>query len=337
MTAVALDFELPPELEAHEPPEARGVARDRVRLLVGRRATGEVSHRRFDELPDLLEPGDVLVVNTSGTMPAALEIVGTDLVVHVSTELTGGDWAVELRGAHGATPYPHGVAGTRYTLAGGAHVTLRRPYTRGRLWVAGLDVPSVPGYLMCHGRPIRYSYVGRPWPISDYRTVFATAPGSAEMPSASRPFTEALVTRLVTRGVVFAPVTLHTGVASPEAHERPYPERFHVSATTARLVNEARAAGRRIIGVGTTAVRALESAVTGGEVRAAGGFTSLVITPENGVRAVAGLITGFHEPRASHLDMLTAIAGEDLLAACYREALREGYLWHEFGDTNLLI
>jgi S-adenosylmethionine:tRNA ribosyltransferase-isomerase len=337
---MALDFELPADLEAHEPPEARGVDRDQVRLLVGRRDSGAVSHHRFTDLPEILEPGDVLVVNTSGTLPAAVDILGTDLVLHVSTELPDGTWVVELRRHAGRTTeqYAVDVTGARYTLAGGAHVTLLRRYTRGRLWVARPDVPAVASYLMAHGRPIRYSYVDRDWPLSAYGSVFATAPGSAEMPSASRPFTEALVARLVSRGVVFAPITLHTGVASPEAHEPPYPERFCVLETTARLVNEARAAGRRIIAVGTTAVRAIETAADErGWLRPAGGWTSLVVTPERGVRAIDGLVTGFHEPRASHLDMLTAIAGERLLARSYAEALREGYLWHEFGDINLLL
>ena len=342
MTTMSLDFQIPPALSAHEPPEAHGVARDQVRMLVGRRDTGSVSHHCFTDLPEVLTPGDVLVVNTSATIPAAIDVLGRpDLVVHVSTELPGSRWVVELRRRvdGGATePRSDGVAGDRFTLAGGAHVRLLRPYSANRLWVAEIDVRSVPGYLMAHGRMIRYSYVDRDWPLSAYRSVFATTPGSAEMPSASRPFTDELVTRLVSRGIVFAPILLHTGVASPEAHEKPYPERFRVPETTARLVNEARAAGRRIIGVGTTAVRAIETvADERGRLRAAEGWTSLVVTPDRGVRAIDGLVTGFHEPEASHLEMLKAIAGERLVAECYAEALREGYLWHEFGDINVLL
>jgi S-adenosylmethionine:tRNA ribosyltransferase-isomerase len=348
----ALDFELPAELSAREPAEARGLARDGVRLLLGRRARpapnrGEVSHHRFTDLPDLLEAGDVLVVNTSETFPAAVDVVDRPgLVVHASTERPDGakpfqTWVVELRRRveGGATqPFAQGVAGDELTVAGGAVVRLLRPYTRDRLWVARWSVGDVPAYLAAHGRPIRYSYVDRDWPIDTYKTVFATTPGSAEMPSASRPFTDAVVRRLATRGILFAPILLHTGVASAEAHERPYPERYEVPATTARLVNEARAAGRRIIAVGTTAVRAVETvADERGRLRAASGWTSLVVTPDRGVRAVDGLVTGFHEPRASHLSMLTAIAGPDLLADVYTEALRERYLWHEFGDINLLL
>ena len=142
----------------------------------------------------------------------------------------------------------------------------------------------------------------------------------------------------MTEGVLFAPVLLHTGVASPEAHERPYPERFEVSAPTARVINQTRAAGGRVIAIGTTAVRALESAVgPGGIVHAATGWTDLIVTPARGVRVTDGLLTGFHEPRASHLDMLAAIAGHPLLDRVYTEAIDSGYLWHEFGDVNLLL
>jgi S-adenosylmethionine:tRNA ribosyltransferase-isomerase len=318
-------------LEAHEPPEARGLTRDGVRLLVGRRASGEVSHHAFTELPDLLRPGDVVVVNTSATLPAAVPMAGgSSMVVHFSTELTQGLWLVEVRGGRGQPR-------TSYPLPGNAKVTLRKPYSEGRLWVAEVDA-DLPAYLYRYGRPIRYDYVDGSWPLDFYQTVFATEPGSAEMPSAARPFTDRLVTRLVAAGILVVPVTLHTGVASPEAHERPYPERFSVPETTARVVTQARAGGGRVIAVGTTAVRALESA--GGEdgvVRAAHGWTDLVITPERGVRVVDGLLTGLHEPRASHLLMLAAIAGDELLDRCYREAVTAGYRWHEFGDSNLLL
>jgi S-adenosylmethionine:tRNA ribosyltransferase-isomerase len=336
-----LDFELPSTLEAHEPPEARGVARDGVRLLVG--AGESVSHHRFTDLPRLLRPGDVLVVNTSGTLPAAVPVYGARLVVHFSTELTDGRWLVELRRDIGKStvPYPDAAGGEHYTFPGNASVTLAEPFSAGRLWVATVDTPGFAGveaYLNRFGRPIRYGYVPREWPIGFYQTVFAEHPGSAEMPSAGRPFTDRLVTRLVANGVQFAPVLLHTGVASPEAHERPYPERFSVSATTARVVNRARADGGRVVAVGTTAVRALETAADPhGDVRAAQGWTDLVVTPDRGVRVVSGLLTGFHEPRASHLDLLAAVAGTDLLDRCYRAALAGGYLWHEFGDLNLLL
>ena len=338
-----LDFELPAELEAREPPEARGTARSDVRLLLGTIGTGDVTHHRFADLPDLLRAGDLLVVNTSATMPAAVSVPGTDLTLHLSTERPDGTWLVELRrNANKATvPYAGGAPGDRHSLPGGAEVLLLQRFSRERLWIAELRTDgfrSAPDFLRRHGRPIRYGYVPAPWPLSAYQTVFATHPGSAEMPSAGRPFTDRLVTRLVAAGVQLVPVLLHTGVASPEAHERPYPERFAVSATTARIVNQTRAAGGRVVAVGTTAVRALESASgDDGVVRPHAGWTELIVTPERGVRAVDGLLTGFHEPRASHLDLLAAIAPESLLDRCYAEAIAGGYLWHEFGDVNLLL
>jgi S-adenosylmethionine:tRNA ribosyltransferase-isomerase len=336
------EFVVPPELEAAAPPEAYGRSRDEVWLLVGHRSSGQVSHHDFTDLPDLLRPGDILVVNTSATIPAAVD--AGRLVVHVSTGLPDGTWLVELRqripgGTTG--PYSHGRAGQRLALRGGGTVTLLTAYSPGRLWRAAMDPadePDLLSYLLRYGRPIRYRYVKRDWPLAAYQTVFATKPGSAEMPSAGRPFTPELVTRLVVAGVVTAPVVLHTGVASQEAHELPYPEWYAVPATTARLVSQAREAGGRVIAVGTTVVRALESAASrGGAVSAASGWTDLVVTPSRGARVVDGLLTGFHEPGASHLLMLEAIAGPALLEACYVEALDHGYHWHEFGDLNLLL
>jgi S-adenosylmethionine:tRNA ribosyltransferase-isomerase len=328
MTVTAIDFTLSPELEAHEPPEARGLARDHVALLAA--SPAGLTHHHFTEFASLLKPGDVLVINTSATMPAAVSTVD-GVALHFSTELPDGTWVVEPR---------HYAAQSREILhlPGSVIVLLKEPYSENRLWVATVSTNDVPGYLARYGKPIRYSYVDRDWPLSYYQTVFGTEPGSAEMPSASRPFTEAMVTQLVSRGIVFAPLTLHTGVASAEAHERPYPERYEVPETTARIVNEARAAGRRIIAVGTTAVRALETAADGqGHVSASRGWTDLVITQAEDIKVIDGLLTGFHEPRASHLDMLEAIAGAPLLAQIYREAIQEGYLWHEFGDLNLIL
>ncbi|MFB4316297.1 S-adenosylmethionine:tRNA ribosyltransferase-isomerase [Actinomadura sp. 21ATH] len=339
-----VDFTLPRALEAHEPPEERASrARDGVRLLLGHRATGQVGHHAFRDLPELLRPGDLLVVNTSATLPAAVRL--DRIVVHFSTPVPGDDdrlWLVELRRRAGrsSVPYQGGCPDEWIPMPGRANLTLVRRRT-DRLWAARLSTDVVP-YLRRHGMPIRYGYVPREWPTAAYQTVFAhgeESAGSAEMPSAARPFTTELVTRLVSRGVLIAPITLHTGVASPEAHEPPYAERFEVPATTASLVEHVRARGEgRVIAVGTTAVRALETAVdAGGHVRAARGWTEHIVTPERGVRAVDGLLTGLHEPRSSHLMMLTAIAGHDLLRATYEAALAEHYLWHEFGDLNLLL
>ena len=338
------DFVLPAEREAHDPPEARGLARDGVRLLVSRRASGEVSHHAFTDLPGLLLPGDLLVVNTTGTLPAQVR-AGGGLAVHFSTARPDGTWLVELRQQKDKISIPngHGHPGQVIPLPAGAVLTLHNRVT-ARLWRARLSVAVVP-YLLRHGLPIRYSYVRRDWPLSYYQTVFAAQPGSAEMPSASRPFTPEVVTALATRGVLIAPLTLHCGVSSLEAGEDPYPELYDVPPATARLVNHVRAHGGRVIAAGTTVVRALETAalrtapglVAPGLVAPAAGWTSHVVTPETGVRAVDGLLTGLHEPRSSHLRMLAAFAGPDLLVRCYAEAIDAGYLWHEFGDVHLLL
>ncbi|TDD72823.1 S-adenosylmethionine:tRNA ribosyltransferase-isomerase [Actinomadura darangshiensis] len=343
---MTVEFTLPAALEAHEPPEERGSGtgartRDGVRLLVSRRATGEVSHHGFRDLPSLLDPGDLLVVNTSATLPAAVRL--DRISVHFSTPVPGADdrlWMVELRRRTGkaSRPYSGGCPGEWIPLPGGATLTLVGRGT-DRLWQARLSTDVVP-YLRRHGVPIRYGYVRRDWPAAAYQTVFAhdRSTGSAEMPSAARPFTAELVTRLVSGGVLLAPITLHTGVASPEAHEPPYAERYAVPEPTAALVEHVRSQGRRVIAVGTTAVRALETSVdASGHVQASSGWTEHIVTPSKGVRAVDGLLTGLHEPKSSHLMMLTAIAGHDLLTATYEAALAEGYLWHEFGDLNLLM
>ncbi|MEG3631488.1 S-adenosylmethionine:tRNA ribosyltransferase-isomerase [Streptomyces poriticola] len=339
---------VPEELSARVPVEQRGpgLDRDGVRLLVSRGE--EVAHHTFPELPRLLRPGDLLVVNTSRTLAAAVNgrIGHARVVVHFSTRGDDGRWAVELRDpdGRGTTRARAGRAGTEVGLPGGGLLTLEEPLSAWgeRLWwtrVAGVDVP---GLLGAHGRPIRYSYTERDQPLSAYQTVFALpaadGAGSAEMPSAARPFTARLVAELVSRGVQFAPVTLHTGVASAEVHEPPYPERFSVPAASARLINAVKAGDGRVIAVGTTAVRAVESAGgTDGVVRPRRGWTDLVVTPQRGVRVVDGLLTGLHEPEASHLLMLEAVAGRAAIDRGYGEAVRGRYLWHEFGDLHLLL
>ncbi|MEW2439136.1 S-adenosylmethionine:tRNA ribosyltransferase-isomerase [Streptomyces caniferus] len=375
---IAEALQVPAELSAAVPAEQRGpgLGRDAVRLMVSRGA-GRTGHHLFGELPDLLAAGDVLVVNTSRTLPAAVDGRigdgrgrGEPVVVHFSTRAdrwhpagrtVAGCWAVELRtpdGRGSTGPRAGGPAGAVVRLPGGARLVLEAPVDPGsaRLWWARAAGTEVTELLRHHGRPIRYGYTDRDQPLAAYQTVFAVdspGGGSAEMPSAARPFTAALVARLVSKGVQFAPVSLHTGVASAEAFEPPYAERFVVPPTTAWLVNAARARRRaaarrqrpareapagRIVAVGTTAVRALESA-TGrdGRVRAAAGWTELVVRPERGVRAVDGLLTGLHEPTASHLLMLGAVADGEALRRAYAEAVRRRYLWHEFGDLHLVL
>jgi S-adenosylmethionine:tRNA ribosyltransferase-isomerase len=334
------DFTLPAELEAHDPPEARGMPRDAVRMLVSHRAAGQVSHHSFGQLPDLLLPGDLLVVNNSATLPAQVR-AGGGLAVHFSGPAPDGAWLVELRQIRDKISVPNGrgFPNQLICLPGGAELRLLERAT-ARLWRARLSVAVVP-YLLRHGRPVRYSYVPHDWGLPAYQTVFARVPGSAEMPSASRPFTPEIVTELVSRGVLIAPLTLHCGVSSLEADEDPYPEPYDVPPATAALVNHVRAHGGRVIAAGTTVVRALETAALAarvpGTVAAAAGWTSHVVTPETGVSVVDGLLTGLHEPRSSHLRMLAAFADSGLLGRCYAEAIRAGYLWHEFGDVHLML
>jgi S-adenosylmethionine:tRNA ribosyltransferase-isomerase len=338
------DFVLPPALEATRPPEARGVTRDAVRMMVARRSADGVEHTTFSELPRLFDEGDLIVVNTSGTLAAALQGVdahGERLEVHLSTQLPAGLWTAELRRAGAA--FLGAAAGDSVALAGGGRLDLLTPYARHRagvrLWVATLSTP-VPWltFLAVNGEPIRYGYVQGKWPIAMYQNVYATEPGSAEMPSAGRPFTPEVLTRLAARGVGVVPVVLHTGVASLEASEPPYPEYYRVSAATAHRVNDARRQGATVVAVGTTVVRALETVVDGrGRVHAGSGWTETVVTPDRSVRSVDGLLTGWHEPEASHLAMLEAVGGRPLLERSYAAALEEGYLWHEFGDVHLVL
>jgi len=328
-------------LEAHEPPEVRGEGRDDVSLLVSSRRDQELVHARFRELPRFLAAGDLLVVNTSATLPAALDasLHGEPMQVRLSTAQPGGLWIVEVRTADGQ-PRPLPPDRSRLELAGGGHVDLLARFAgSGRLAIACLELEVPLAEHLCrHGRPVRYGYVHEPWPISAYQTVFATDPGSAEMPSAGRPFTAELVTRLVSHGVLVAPIVLHTGLSSPEHGEPPYPERYRVPATTAALVNAVHGWGGRVIAVGTTVVRALETvAGDDGVVSEGQGWTDIVISPEHGVHAVDGLLTGLHEAESSHLRMLEAIAGAPLLDRSYSAALERGYLWHEFGDVHLIL
>jgi S-adenosylmethionine:tRNA ribosyltransferase-isomerase len=411
--ATTFDFVLPAELEASAPPEARGLARDQVRLLVSHREKDGVVHARFADLPRFLRPGDLLVVNDSATLPAALRArraLGDEVAMHLSTPLPGGAWAgggapdgrpfgrlplgrlrtrperSEGAGRIGSPATDHGrplprdawkgdeaesadsgyaalaapaplayhlwlveprraqvTAGEVLELPGGARATVLAPHAphagAPRLWLARLEVPErLIDYLHRWGKPIAYPYVRGEWPLAAYQTMFAREPGSAEMPSAGRAFTPRVVDALRRRGVRLARLTLHTGVASAERDEPPYAEFYRVPVETAAAVRQARAAGGRVIAVGTTVVRALESAAgAGGRVAAASGWTDLVITPERGVRAVDGLLTGFHEPRATHLAMLEAIAGQTHVRMAYRAALDGRYLWHEFGDLHLIL
>lgn len=328
------DFELPVALEAHSPPEVRGAGRDDVRLLVTTRAG--LTHAHFDRLPEFLTSGDVIVLNRSTTVPAALTARRTDgnvVQLHLSTRLPADLFVVE--------PLETRImAHESLRLPGGALAELLTPYRDSRrLWVARLYLPTgFFRYLAQYGRPVSYRHTNAQWPLDAYQNVYADAPGSAEMPSAGRPFTQATLGRLRERAIGVAFITLHAGVSSPERHEPPYEERYEVPAETARAVRQTRRNGGRVIAVGTTVVRALESSLDAQKRPIASrGWTDLVITPERGVCAVDGLLTGFHEPHSSHIAMLEAIGGRALIRGSYEAALEGGYLWHEFGDSQLIV
>jgi S-adenosylmethionine:tRNA ribosyltransferase-isomerase len=349
-------FVPPPERAATEPPEARGLRRDQVRLLVSR-ANAASEHVRFDQLPQVLTAGDLLVVNASATMKASIKAkrtFGMHVELHLSTELPGGLWVVEVRQSHvtGSKPLRLGLAGEVLRLPGGGRASILAPYpfggdlfARARLWAAALELPMpLPEYLDAFGSPIRYSYVTRDWPISYYQTIFADEPGSAEMPSAGRPFSDDVVAALHAAHVSIAPIVLHTGVASLEDHEPPYDERFRVSRDTAEAVNRTHDRGGRVIAVGTTVVRAVETVADDTGVTHPGhGWTDLLIGPDRPIRALDGLLTGFHETKATHLAIVRAIArragavGDRLIEDAYDEALAGGYLLHEFGDLHLVL
>ncbi len=356
-TAPRLDFDLPPTREAAGPPERRGIPRDHVRLLVAR--PGVVTHTRFDHLPEHLRAGDLVVVNTSPTMPAALDARrgGQPVVVHLSTRHDDDTWEVELRRPDGTGPVLDARAGEVVDLEPSGRLRLRdpavtrRPGDGVRLWTVDLALPGdLADHLAEHGRPISYAHGPGPFPLSAHQTTFArlaprlgsgdtvAAGASAEMASAGRPFTPLLVTDLVRRGVTVVPITLHAGVSSLEDHEPPRPEPFEVPLATADLVERTRARAGRVVAVGTTVTRALESATDDhGIVRAARGWTNLVLGPDRPARIVDGLVTGWHAPRASHLLLLEAVAGRARVERAYRSALAGPYLWHEFGDSCLFL
>ncbi len=340
-----LDFVLDPEHEAHQPREAGGGRRDDVRLLVSRGDDAPV-HSSFAALGEYLDPGDLLVVNTSATVPAAVDgrlPDGDPIVVHLSGELPGGVWLVEVRQPDAGTTSPRFLTSpVGIDLLGAGRVELLTRFAGSRrLWIATVDFADragVAAFLHEHGRPIRYRHVTREWPIEAYQTVFAREPGSVEMPSASRPFTPELVTDLVGRGVEIVPLLLHAGVSSLEGDERPYPERYRVPRATAAAVNGVRHNGGRVIAAGTTVVRALATVTDDRAVVHPGrGWTEVMVTPESPVASVDGLITGWHEPESTHLMMLEAFAGRSALEQAYRAALDRSYLWHEFGDSHLII
>src|SRR5438105_2379336 len=343
-------FTLPPELSAKEPPERRGIRRDQVRLLVIERATGRIEHSRFDKIDNYLRAGDLLVFNSSRTLPASLRgccaTHGPCMEVRLAERLPDDSWLALLLCERG-DPFGCGLrAGMQIEFAEGLAATvLERDENIPRLWQLRFSISGTQLVDLIYrlGKPIRYEYVSAPWDLDYYQTVYAKEPGSAEMPSAGRAFTWKLLLDLKRRGIQSAYIVLHTGLSSymDDELDRAHPaseEEYFVSATTAEKINRARKSGGRMIAVGTSAVRALESAVDeSGHVRAQHGYTRLRIDNKHRLKAVDGLLTGLHEPEASHLDLLSAFLPAEQIRAAYEEAIERRYLWHEFGDLNLIL
>jgi S-adenosylmethionine:tRNA ribosyltransferase-isomerase len=302
------------------------------------------THARFGDLPRILQPGDLVVTNDSATLPASLHAHGDAgrFLLNVSTRFGPKLWLTEPRWATDR-PGPLPLHAGEQITACDEKIRVISFYPGAeRLWFVEGDLARA--MARC-GEPIRYGYVDHPQPLTAYQSIFARAPGSAEMPSAARPFTREIVSALEDRGVQLATIRLHTGVSSleietdeVEQHTFP-PEPFRVSAETADAVNAAHERGGRVVAIGTTVVRALESAWSDSDERVfpRAGFTRLVVHPGRGVDTVDGLLTGFHDPGASHLAMLYAVAGKELVQAGYEEAIKGEYKWHEFGDSHLLL
>lgn len=347
------NFHLPKSLQCSTPTEERDLKRDEARLMVSYRNNDMVHHGIFRNIIDYLEAGDVLVVNTSGTLKAALSAIWNKKIalnIHLSNKISDHEWVIELREVANQEikRFSKAQTGDLLQLSHGGAVQLIVPYYQHensvhsehlQLWKAAFLIEnSVEEYLDNYGKPIRYNYIKTQYPPSYYQTVFATEMGSTEMPSAGRAFTPELVAALVSKGVQIVPILLHTGVASLEIDERPYDEYFRVPSITAEVVNRAKKQGRRVIAVGTTVVRALETVSNEwGQIHAREGWTDTYITPQRGICVADGLVTGFHEPRASHLLMLETLAGRRHLQVSYEAAVENGYMWHEFGDLHLIL
>jgi S-adenosylmethionine:tRNA ribosyltransferase-isomerase len=347
ITPSIIQFDLPQHLACPKPTEERNLERDEVRLLVTTNS-GQIEHSTFNHLPSFLQKDDVLVVNTSATVPAALPILLPGEKkgrLHLSTRLNNKKWLVEIREITGnkTIRWYEGEERMIFQLPSGANVTLEQRFYKNSqwldLWVADFNInQSMQSYLSKNALSIQYDKLDRQYPLSYYQTFFSFHPGSSEMPSAGRGFTSNLIDRLLKSGVTLAPIMLHTGVSSLEENETPYPEYMEIDPVTASIINTAKNQGRRIIAIGTTAIRAIETAVNNeGIVTPFRGNTELFIDENYTMKIADGLLTGFHEPKASHLNMLQSIGGFERINIAYKEAIKAGYYWHQFGDLHLIL
>jgi len=345
-------FHLPSALNADRPPERRGLARDRVRLLVLDRYTGNVTHTRFDGIAEYFEPGDLLVFNSSRTLPATLAgRLGhsrSAVEVRLTELLPDGTWLALLL-LQPAILRGKDVLTKGLRLDFGRELScevLEQDQRIPRLWKLRFSKSGTEFLDSVYriGQPVRYRYLSAPWRLSYYQNVYALQPGAAEMPSAGRAFTWRLLLQLRHRGVETAAITLHAGLSSYldndlDRQHLASEEEYWISEEAVAKIRRAKDSGRRIVAIGTTVVRALESiaAESGGEVRACHQYTQLRVTADYRLQIVSGLLTGLHEPEASHLDLLAAFVAPGMIYTAYNEAIEQRYLWHEFGDLNLIL
>lgn len=343
-----VQFELPQNLACPLPTEERGIARDQVNFMVTSKDGNSIEHAKFYQFDEWLQAGDVLVVNTSGTQAAALPIQlpnNRKGRLHFSTKINNSSWLVEIRELidNKTHRWKEGHEGLSLSLSDGGKIKLKRRFYKNRellnLWLIDVELDEdLNTYLNKYGEAIKYDGLDKTYPLSYYQTYFSFEPGSSEMPSASRGFTQGLIDRLIAKGVIFAPILLHTGVSSLEENEKPYPEYMEVSPISASVINAAKQQGKRVIAVGTTGIRAVESATNEkGQVIPFKGHTDLYIDADYQMKIADGLLTGFHEPQASHLHMLQSIASFEHLEKAYQAALNQSYYWHEFGDLHLIL
>lgn len=338
----AMKFELPDELNAKEPPERRGIRRDYVKMMVLDKTTGQTNHTQFYQLDRFLKKGDLLVLNASRTVPAVLiskkEQDGTEVEIRLAHRKNESIW--EALPVSGSVKKDDVI---RFSPTLTATIIDKSDDTPFVTLAFNLCCSSLFNQIYDLGEPVRYEYIEEPWNLDYYQTVFATIPGSVEMPSAGRAFSWELLFRLQKKGVKIAYITLHTGLSyllDDKWHKGPDTnfENYEVSKETAELILETKRAGGRVIAVGTTVVRTLESvAIEKGMLQEAKGWTNLYITENTKLQVCDGLITGMHEPEASHLHLLSAFVDREKLYNAYTDAIHQRYLWHEFGDMNLIL
>ncbi|HMW42529.1 MAG TPA: tRNA preQ1(34) S-adenosylmethionine ribosyltransferase-isomerase QueA [Plasticicumulans sp.] len=329
-------FDLPPELIAQQPPAERGDSR----LLALDGTDGRLQDARFDDLPGFLRAGDLLVFNDTRVIPARLHGIkagsGGRVEVLVERILDARRVLAHLRASKSPKP------GTRLWLeqAVGAVVLGRA----GELYELGFeDARPVPAILDAHGHIPLPPYIDRPDAPADaerYQTVYARAPGAVAAPTAGLHFTPAMLERLAAAGIGRAFVTLHVGAGTFQpvrtehiSEHRMHAESVEVSAGTVAAVAAARARGARVVAVGTTAVRSLESAAAGGELRPFAGDTDIFITPGYRFRVVDALVTNFHLPESTLLMLVSALAGHAQVMAAYRHAVAARYRFFSYGDA----